>query len=207
LGEGFPGDASPVVDAARVERVVRVGDPRHLALAGAVVGSRNVDAGSDEVLGDQLGGVAARDALELFGGVVARAQLDAALAAAERHVADRALVGHQRGQRHDLVLVHHPAVANAPLQGLPVVAVLGAPGFEDHVLVVDLHRELHVVDVVADPDLLQEARRQIHVRGGFLELPRHDVVEVEIFRGLLRPGGQSASPRRKEAEFYQTSRS
>jgi hypothetical protein len=43
------------------------------------------------------------------------------------HVADRALVGHERGQRHDLVLIDHAAVADAALQGLAVVAVLGAP--------------------------------------------------------------------------------
>src|SRR5262249_43906302 len=95
LRQGLAGDARPVVDATRVEGVVRVGDPRHLALAGAVIGGGDVDAGTDEVLRNQLGGVAAGDLLELLGSVVARAELDAAFRAAEGDVADRALVGHE----------------------------------------------------------------------------------------------------------------
>ena len=54
-----------------IERRVGVGDPRHLALAGAVVGRRDVDAGADEVLLDQFVRVAPGDALEFVDRVVA----------------------------------------------------------------------------------------------------------------------------------------
>ena len=59
-----------------------------------------------------------------------RVDLDAALGAAERSVDHRALVGHQRGERHHLVLVDVEAVADAALGGQLVVAVLRAPGVD-----------------------------------------------------------------------------
>ena len=67
----------PVTHAERVElvgrhRLVGVDDPRHLALARAVVRRRHVHAGTDEVLLDQLVRVAPRDAFELFERQLAR---------------------------------------------------------------------------------------------------------------------------------------
>src|SRR5262245_7356737 len=48
------GDAGERLELSGVELSVRVCDPRHLALTGAVVGRRNVDAGADELLADEL---------------------------------------------------------------------------------------------------------------------------------------------------------
>ena len=66
LGDRLAGDAAERVELPGMQRRVGVDDPGHLALAGAVVGRRHVDAGADEVLLDQLVGVAAGDALELL---------------------------------------------------------------------------------------------------------------------------------------------
>ena len=49
LRDRLAGDAAERVELSGIERRVGVGDPRHLALAGAVVGRRHVDAGADEV--------------------------------------------------------------------------------------------------------------------------------------------------------------
>ncbi len=187
LRDRFARDASHVVEVAGMERVVGVGDPRHLPLAGAVVRRGHVDPRPDEVLADQLGGQPPRDLLQLLGGVRARLHLHAALRAAERHVDDRALVGHQRGQGHDLVLVDHAAVADAALERLAVVAVLGAPGLEHLVLLAELHRELHVVDVAAGLDLIEQSGGELDVPGRRVELRGDDVVEIEVFGGFAAP--------------------
>src|SRR6185503_12328974 len=92
LPDGLAGHAGQRVELAARHRLVRVGNPRHLARAGAVVGRRHVGARADEVLADELGGVAARDALQLTDRVGVAGDADAALGSAERHVDDRALV-------------------------------------------------------------------------------------------------------------------
>src|SRR4029453_15973464 len=94
LGHGLARDAGHRIDRARIERRVRVVDPRHLARARAVIGCRHVDAGADEVLLDELGRIAAGDLLELLHRVLLGVDPHAALGPAERHVDDGALVGH-----------------------------------------------------------------------------------------------------------------
>ena len=62
-------------------------------------------------------GEPARDALDLRLRMLAGDELDAALAAAERDVVQRALVRHPRRQRLDLVEGHVLVVADAALVG------------------------------------------------------------------------------------------
>jgi hypothetical protein len=52
--------------------------------------------------------------------------------------------------------------------------------------------KLHLEDVVARLDLLKQPRRQFHMHRGLVELARHDVVEVQVFRGFRPFGGQRA---------------
>src|SRR3989475_9190134 len=130
LRDGLPGHARELVDGRRIEGAVGVGHPRHLAWPGPVVGRRHVDARAHEVLLDQLRRVTARDLLEILGRVLLGVDLHAALGAAERHVDDRALVRHDRGQRGDLVLVHGRRVADAALHRHPAAAALDPPPLE-----------------------------------------------------------------------------
>ena len=170
LGDGLAGHAGHRVDRARIERRVRVVDPRHLPRACPVVGRGDVDAGADEVLLDELGRVAARDLLELLHRVLLGVDADAALGAAERHVDDRAFVGHERCERLDLVLVDCRRVADAALHGHAVMTVLGAPGGDDLVAAVAPDRELDGVDRVADLDLVEEALRIVGERSCLVEV-------------------------------------
>ncbi len=116
----------------------------------------------------------------LLGRAGARVNLHGALGAAERHVDNRALVGHQRGERHHFVLVHVRAEADAALGRHLVMTVLDAPR-PDHVdRAVKLpHRELEAVDAVGELDLIQEARRMCGERGGCVEVAV-DVVEQAV---------------------------
>jgi hypothetical protein len=113
------GDAGAGVDVGGVHPRVLVGDPRHLALAGAHVGGGHVLGGVDQVALDQFIGEAAGDLLQLVRVVFARVDAQPALGAAERRLDQRAFVGHQRGQRLDLVLVD-ARVADAALDRLHV---------------------------------------------------------------------------------------
>ena len=100
------GDAGGGVDVGGVHPPVLVGDPGHLALAGAHVGRGHVLARIDQVALGELVGEAPGDQLQLVLVPLARIDPEPALRAAERHLDQRALVGHQRRQRLDLVLVH-----------------------------------------------------------------------------------------------------
>ena len=99
-----------------------------------------------------------------------RLDLDAALGAAERHVDDRALVGHERGERHHLVLVHLGAVADAALGRQLVVAVLGAPGV-DHLdgAVLAAQRKVEPIDAIAAANLIEQSLGILGEPGRFVE--------------------------------------
>ncbi len=200
LGERLAGDAADGVELARMERRVGVGNPRHLALAGAVVGRRHVDAGADEVLLHQLVRVAPRDALELLDGVLLRIDLDAALGAAVRHVHDRALVGHERRQGHHLLLVHVRRVADAALGRQLVMAVLDAPAVDDLDRAVGApEREVEAVDAVAAANLCQQAFGVVGEAGGVVEVSGH-LIEERLGRHHrvgLRVTGYRSNARRK----------
>src|SRR5262249_48893008 len=70
LGDRLAGDAAERVELFGGEGGVGVGDPGHFPRSGAVVGCGHVHAWADEILADQLVGVAPGDALELGVGVV-----------------------------------------------------------------------------------------------------------------------------------------
>ena len=177
--ERLAGDAAEVVDVVRVERAVGVDDPGHLALAGAVVGRRDIDGRADEAVSVEFDHQAARDALNKLGRALVGVDADAALGSAEGDIDDGALEGHQRGETLDFVAVDHRRVADAALGRQAVMAVLGAPGL-DHldlpVLVFD--REGHLVEVVAGLDLLKQARVQVRVLGSRFEILGEVVIEV-----------------------------
>ena len=198
------GDGAPVVDVFRMQDAVGVGDPGHLALAGAVVRGGHVDRRSDEVFLVQLDGEPAGDPLDELRGAVVGVNADAALCAAEGDIDERAFEGHQRGEAHDLALADHRAVADAALGGQPMVGVLGAVGL-DHfqVAVLVAHGEVHDVDVVAGFDLIEQARVELAERGGGVE--ERDEVAVEVGHGrggVLRSGaGRGRGWRRCRAGF------
>ena len=163
-GDRLAGYASQRVDLFRVQGAVDVGDPAHLARAGAHVGRRYVAAGAQVAARDELAGVAARDRLQLAIRILSRFELHAALRAAERDVHQRALVGHEPGQRLHLVLVDAGGVADAALGRQQMRAVRGAPAAEDvEHAVVEPHREVHLQHRIARLDLLRQAGRQVQV--------------------------------------------
>jgi hypothetical protein len=186
LRQRLAGHAANGVELPRMQGGVGVGHPRHFPLARAVVGRGHVDARADEVLLHQLVGVAARDAFELVDRVRRRFDPDAALGAAVRHVDDGALVGHERGERHDLFLVHVGREADAPLRGQLVMAVLHAPAMDD----LDgaggaPQREVEAVDAVAAPDLCQQPLGILREPRGVVEVAGH-LVEERLVRGSHR---------------------
>ena len=174
------GHAAERVELAGAEGGVGIGDPGHLAGAGAHVGGGDVEAGADEVLLDQLEDVAPGDPLQLAGGVGLGGDPHPALGAAEGHIHQGALPGHEGGEGLDLVGVHVGGVADTPLAGELVVAVLGPPGV-DHLdrAVVPLDGEGGVIDVAAGP--------QVREQGGLVLGEPSRAVEAEIH--LLEEAG------------------
>jgi hypothetical protein len=124
------GDAGRGVDVGRVHPPVLVGDPGHLALGGAHVGGGHVLRRVDQVALGQFVGEAACDQLEFVLVVFARVDAEPALGAAERRLDQRALVGHERRQRLDLVLVDGERVADATLHRLHVFRMHAAEAGE-----------------------------------------------------------------------------
>jgi len=111
---------------------------------------------------------------------------EAALAAAEGHVYDGALVGHERRECHHLLFVDAHGVADAALDGQLVVTVLGAVGLDDlDAAVVALDGELRVVGAVAHPDLIQQALRVARVRRRLVEHVL-DLFEKGFLRDFFR---------------------
>lgn len=83
--------------------------------------------------------------------------ISSAVYPAERDVHHRALVGHQRRQGLDLVLVDLRGIADAALDGQPVLAMLHSPCRDHFVAALGPDRELDGVHAVAALDLLQQA--------------------------------------------------
>ena len=100
---------------------------------------------------------------------LARVDAEAALGAAERHLDERALVGHQRRQRLDLVLVHGQREADAALDRLHVLGMHAAVAGEGVDRAAQPHAEAHGVGRVADADLLLEPRAEVHQPHGAVE--------------------------------------
>ena len=189
LGHRLPCDAGQRVDILGIELAVLVRHPGHLARAGADVGRGHVPARADVAAIGKLPREAARDLLELLLRVVVGADRKPALGATEGHVDERALEGHQRRQRLDLLLVDEGRVANAALHGQPVLAVHRAPAAEGPVLPAQAHREAKLDDRLALADGLHEVGRDIERASGAVEHPAHAGLEIGLGRGphgLLR---------------------
>src|SRR5207248_2315872 len=100
----------------------------------------------------------------------------------ERDVDDRALVGHQCRERHDLVLIHQLAESSPALDGFAMLTVFRAPTFKDFVMVIGkANRKLEVIDVIAGLNLTEERGSDLQVLSRAIELVGDDIVEVEIF--------------------------
>src|SRR5262249_15873533 len=125
-----------------------------LPLTGADVRARNVFAGSNVFLADELGREPSRDFFDLLRSVFAWIESNAAFRAAKRHIENGALVRHHSGHRSDLISVYHFAVANPALHRLAMLALFSAPALEDFVVVsAKPYGKLKVVNVVACLDL------------------------------------------------------
>src|SRR6185295_10056455 len=82
LRNGLTSAACQVINSAGMKRVVGIGHPRHLAFAGANVGTGHVLAGPDETFLDQFRRVAACDLLDMLRGIFFRVESNAALGSA-----------------------------------------------------------------------------------------------------------------------------
>jgi len=159
---------------------VGVHHPRHHLLVGVDVGRGDVLLGADEV--DDLRDVAARQRFDLAAREPRRIADDAALAAAERDVGQRALPGHPGGQRRHLVQRHAGVVADATLGGTERDVVLDAEAGEHlDLAAVHEHRARHgdlplrVAEDVPDAALEAEhGRRAVEVLEGSAENPTFD---------------------------------
>ena len=205
-GDGFAGDAAPVVDVFRMQDAVGVGDPGHFALAGAVVGGGHIHGRADVVFLVEFDSQTAGDALDELGVALVRVDADAALCAAEGDIDEGAFEGHQGGEAHDLALADHGAVADAALGGQAVVGVLGAVGLDDFEFALPVaHGEVHDVNVVAGFDLGEESRVVAAVGRCGVEEGEEVAVEIGHGRGpgrVFRSGaGRGRGWRRCRAGF------
>ena len=167
----------PVTTAVDVwPTCMRVGvhHPRHDLLVGVDVGRRDVFLRPDGV--DDLGDVAAGQRFELAPRHLGRVADDAALAAAERDVRDRAFPRHPRRERGDFVERDAGVIADAALRRAERDVVLHAIAGE--------HLDLAVVhlDRTRDDDLplgmgqdLPDAGVEVEDAGGSVEFLEHRI--------------------------------
>ncbi len=181
MSDRLSGHAGEIVDASRKEGIVGIGHPGHLAFTGSHVGPGHVLSGAHEFLSYELCRESARDPFDLFRRVLLGVELNAALGTTKRDIDESALVRHQRGKGHDLVLAYQLAVARAALYRLLVLAVLRPPAFEDLVVIVESNGELKVVHVLAGFDLREKARMNLQILRCTIELLGNDAIEIEIF--------------------------
>ena len=182
LGHRLPRDAGQRVDVRRVELPVLIRHPGHLARAGADVGCGHVPARADVAAIGQLLREAPRDLFQLFLRVVLGTDHEPALGAAEGHIDQRALEGHQRRQRFDLLLVDEGRVADAAFHREPVLAVHRAPTAEGLVAPSESHRELQLDDGLAFADGRHEVVRDTERGRGPVEHPAHAGLETGFGR-------------------------
>src|SRR5207245_7315727 len=135
--------------------------------------------------------VAAGDLLELVRRVLLSVDAHATLGPAERDVHDGALVGHERGEGLDLVLIHGRSEADTALHGQAVVTVLGTPAGNDLVAALAPDRELERVNAVTGLDLIEQAAWILGQRRRSLEV---DVDGVNEARRSTHRHGALLSP-------------
>ena len=184
LGHRLTRDASQRVDVRRAELPVLVRHPGHLARAGPDVRGRHVPARTDIAAIGKLLREAPCDQLELFLRVVFGTDREPALGAAEGHVDERTLEGHQCRQRLDLLLLDEGRVADAALHGEAVLAVHRAPAAEGLVAPPQAYREAQLDDRLALADGLHEVSRDAERTGGPVEHPAYAGLEIGLGYGL-----------------------
>ena len=176
---GLRGDTAERVHLAWTELGVGVGDPGHLPRTGSHIGRRHVQPRTNEVLAHQLEHVAPGDPLQLIRRVRLRIEADAPLGTTERNVHQRALVGHEGGERLHFLVVHRLGVPDAALAGELVMAVLRPPGVH-HLdsAVVALDGEAGVKEVLACLDVGEQGRIVGGESGRAVERPVHLIEEA-----------------------------
>ena len=108
-----------------------------------------------------------------------------------------ALVGHERGEGHDLVLRHAERVANASLGREPMMAVLGAVTLHDQNLpVVPPNWKPDSIDRIARANLAEDVRLDVGVTRSCVEV-LVDVVEEAGRRGHEEEHSLSLASRRR----------
>ena len=164
---------------------VGVHDPGHGLLIGVHVGRGDVDFRADEL--EDLGGIAARDALELAGREQTGIADDAAFSAAEGNVGDGALPGHPGGQGADFIEGDVGRVADAALGGAARDGMLDAIAGEDfQTAVVEHDRNVHDDFARRRAQHLLHAVVQAEARGGFVESRFGGTRGLNSFSRVLR---------------------
>ena len=147
---------------------------------GAHVGRGDVRLGAD-VRAERVE-EAPRDALELVARDLVRVELDAALAAAERQVHERALPRHHRRERLQVVERDALVVADAALVRPEQVVVLDAVALEEpDRTVIHLHREVDDDLVLRLAQDRRDVRREVDEPRGLFEVALDDLEEL-VFR-------------------------
>ena len=128
---------------------------------------------------------AARDALELGARDGARIELDAALAAAERKVHERALPRHHRGERFEIVEPCVLVVTHAALERAEDVRVLDAVALEQAILAV-----VHQDGEMDDDLVLRLTQDEPHVLGHLDDLRRFIEIVANDAKEIVAVGGR-----------------
>jgi hypothetical protein len=183
LGDRFSGDAGDGVDVVGEEGAVLVGDPGHFTAAGSHVGRRYVQARADVAFLCKLLREPPGDAFQLGLTELPGVDGQAALGAAEGDVDDGALVGHQRGQRLNVVLGHAGGVSDSTLHGQAMLAVDRPVAGKNMIAVAEFYEEANLVDVVARLDLIRQTRGKVQGGRGPIEHQVHAVPERRFLRG------------------------
>ena len=179
LGDGFSGHTGRGIDLARIKRRIGIKDPGHLPATGAIVGSRDINAGTNEILLDQFGRIAPRDPLYFVRRIAIRIDLDPALCTSERDVNQGAFIRHQCGQRLDLMFAHLRRIPNAALARRFVVAVLHPPAGDHLVAVLRFYGEMYGIHAVTGAYLCEQALRVGQASGRSIETPVHVLKKTE----------------------------
>ena len=186
-------DTGRRVDIRRVHAAVLVRNPRHLALARAHVGRRDVLGWVDQIALRQLIGKAAGDKLKLVLVILARIDAKPAFGATERRLHKGALIRHQSRKRFYLVLVHTQRVANTSLHRLHMFAVNRTVSCKCLDLPAQTHTKAHCIGRVAHPDFLFQTRRQIHHRHCAVKHQVHAFAKTRLFKISVHTVSLSAS--------------
>ena len=154
------------------------------------VGGGNIQVGADDLLDtlDEGGG----DPVEFRRTQLRRIAVDAALAAAERHVHHRGLPGHQVGQRRRVLLVHVRVVTQSALvRAAGVVVLHPVTEVVQQVAVITLGDQLHLHHPSRGEQDLAHRRRQVQCIGCFLEVVvaflEHHASAFCQFEGFIIP--------------------